>query len=396
MNIAFAYESVLPHRGGCETYIADISRRLIADRHQVHLYAWRWDEKALPAGLHIHPLPSSPGPRFIKPWRFGTRCLEAMNANGHDVTVGFDKTWGQDVLYPQGGLHVACADHNLRKVVWPWLRPMARLVKNLDIAHWSFTLLERRQYFSKPAPLVVVNSYMVRDHFRQYYGIPPENLHMVRSSIDPNRFPEHDRPKRRQVFRERWKIAPQEIVALFAGMNYRLKGLEPLLRSVGVLLARPEYLQAPAPLRLVIAGNPDFERWQRLAHRLGIGDRVTFVGHSPEMRNAYFASDFLVHPTFYDPCSLVVLEALGCGLPVITTSFNGAKELMTPPREGYVVDDPHDHQQMAWAMGQLMDPDRRWACSLAARKAAAQWTFESHYRQLGEVFQKAISRKQAA
>ena len=47
-----------------------------------------------------------------------------------------------------------------------------------------------------------------------------------------------------------------------------------------------------------------------------------------EMRNAYFAADFLVHPTFYDPCSLVVLEALACGLPVITTRANGASELL--------------------------------------------------------------------
>ena len=37
------------------------------------------------------------------------------------------------------------------------------------------------------------------------------------------------------------------------------------------------------------------------------------------MRDAYFAADFLVHPTFYDPCSLVVLKALACGLPIITT-----------------------------------------------------------------------------
>ena len=53
MNIAFCYESVLPARGGCETYISDLARRLVADRHDVHLYACRWDGKSLPAALRM-------------------------------------------------------------------------------------------------------------------------------------------------------------------------------------------------------------------------------------------------------------------------------------------------------------------------------------------------------
>ena len=60
MNIAFCYESVLPARGGCETYIADLARRLLADRHQVHVYASRWDEQALPAGIQYHAIGTPP------------------------------------------------------------------------------------------------------------------------------------------------------------------------------------------------------------------------------------------------------------------------------------------------------------------------------------------------
>jgi UDP-glucose:(heptosyl)LPS alpha-1,3-glucosyltransferase len=123
---------------------------------------------------------------------------------------------------------------------------------------------------------------------------------------------------------------------------------------------------------------------------------VCFAGYCGDMRRGYFASDFLVHPTFYDPCSLVVLEALACGLPVVTTRYNGASELLSPPREGYVVADPHDHPRLAWAMAQLLDPARRAACAQAARRAAAQWTFERHYRELMQVFAEAAARKRAA
>ena len=114
------------------------------------------------------------------------------------------------------------------------------------------------------------------------------------------------------------------------------------------------------------------------------------------MRNTYFAADFLVHPTFYDPCSLVVLEALACGLPVITTAANGASELLSPPREGYVVADPHDHEQLADCLAELLDPQLRHDCAVAVRKTAAGWTFEQHYQALLAVFQEAARRKHAA
>ena len=336
MNIALCYESVLPARGGCETYISDLARRLIADEHEVHLYACRWDESALPRGMHFHGLASVRGPRFLRPWRFARACLKALASRRHDVSVGFDKTYGQDVLYPQGyGLHAASVEHNLRKYPGRMARGLARTLKLFDLAHWSFTRLERQQYLGEDQPLVVVNSLMVREHFGKYLAIPQENLHVVRSAIDPERFPEHDRLKRRQQFREKWNIAPFEVVGLLAAMNYRLKGLDPLLRSVQVLFARPEYRHQPPPLRLLVAGHPRTRRYEKLAQSLGIRECVGFVGPCAEMRHAYFAADFLVHPTFYDPCSLVVLEALACGLPIITTRANGASELLKPLSEGY-------------------------------------------------------------
>jgi UDP-glucose:(heptosyl)LPS alpha-1,3-glucosyltransferase len=391
MEIAFCYENVLPARGGCETYIADLARRLLADGHEVHLYASRWDEAALPAGIRYHAVPAARGPRFLRPWRFGRRCLWALRGAGHDLSVGFDKTWGQDVLYPQGGLHLASAEYNLHKYPGRATRRLASLAKQLDLAHWSFRRLERRQYLGPRRPLVVVNSVMVRNHFQRFYGIAADGLHVVRSAIDPGRFLEHDRPRRRLEWRRRWGLEPDATVAFFAAMNYHLKGLEPLLHA-----ARRLRTPAAAPFRLVVAGNPNFRRYERLAGRLGLAGRVRFIGPCRDMHNAYFASDFLVHPTFYDPCSLVVLEALACGLPVITTRANGASELLHPLREGYVIDDPHDHDRLAWAMDQLLDPVRRSACAQAARRTAGQWTFEHHYRELLGVFAKAAARRSAA
>jgi UDP-glucose:(heptosyl)LPS alpha-1,3-glucosyltransferase len=389
MDIALCYESVLPARGGCEHYISDLSRRLARDGHSVHLYSCHWDARALPPMTHYHRLPSPRGPRFLRPWKFAQSCADALGEQRHDVTMGFDKTWGQDILYPQGGLHVASAAHNLLKHPPGLPRLFARMLKALDPASRSFRRLEAKQYLGAKRPFIVVNSRMVQRHFEEYYDIPASEVHVLPSAIDPERFAADDRPRRRIDERLRWGVVDDEIVALFVAMNYRLKGLAPLLHSL-------RHVSSSARFRLAVVGHPNYRRYERLARRLGVADRVKFLGFRADPRDAYFASDFLVHPTFYDPCSLVVLEALGCGLPVITSRYNGASELITPGREGFVVDDPHDHRSLGATITVLLDPVTRSACAAAARQTARRWTFEAHYQQLMNLFRQSSARKQAA
>jgi UDP-glucose:(heptosyl)LPS alpha-1,3-glucosyltransferase len=389
MNIALCHDRVLPARGGCGTYISDLARALVADGHDVHLYACAWEAVSLPAGIHYHPLPAPRGPRFLRPWQFGAACLKALRVGTHDVSVGFDKTWGQDVLYPQGGLHLASVAHNLYKYPDPLAQSLAKLIKGFDLAHWSYAALERRQYLSHPRPLILVNSEMVRSNFRQYYGAPPTELRVLYSAIDPSRFAVQDRPRRRLQWREQWGIRPDETVGLFAAMNYRLKGLEPLLHAVS-------RLPAQRPFRLLVSGSQRTRAYERLASHLRIADRVHFLGPRRDMLHCYFAADFLVHPTFYDPCSLVVLEALACGLPVVTSRYNGASELLKPPQDSCIIDDPHDHARLTACIEQLLDPEQRRLHAEAARRIAGQWTWEHHYRQFVHFLAEAAARKQAA
>ena len=386
MNIALCYESVLPSRGGCETYIGDLSRRLAKDGHEVHLYACRWDASALPVSMHYHELQVPKGPRFLRPWRFGYAVESALVGRDHDVTVGFDKTWGQDVLYPQGGLHAASAAHNRRKHPNAFLRVAAGMAKWFDPAAWSFARLERKQYLDGRRPIVVVNSQMVQRHFAEFYGIGPEPLRVVRSAIDPTRFKTEDRAERRRAERSTWGVTDGVPVGLFVAMNYRLKGLAPLIRA----LAR---VPVEVPLKVAIVGHPKFGAYEQLAESLRVRDRLIFLGFRAAPKDAYFAADFLVHPTFYDPCSLVALEALACGLPVLTTQYNGAAELLTVPDNGLVVNDPHDAAELGGALARMANADYLRTASGAARRAAGAWTFEQHYAALLGVFEDVRAAK---
>jgi UDP-glucose:(heptosyl)LPS alpha-1,3-glucosyltransferase len=394
MKIALCHESVVPRRGGCELYVANLARRLVADGHDVHLYTRQWEPSALPEGLHVHRIQVFGRPRFLRPWYFSAACRQELAQGDHDVSIGFDKVAGVDVLYPQGGVYAASVDYNLLKHRSLLLRRLLRALKGLDLAHLSFQALERRSLGGE-RPLVVAISDMVRRHLAEHYRIAAHHVRLLPIATPPERLDESERPRRRAEARARWGLRPEAVVGLFVGMNYRLKGLEPLLHALARL--------RPGALELLVAGKPNAVAMERLAGQLGVSGQVRFLGYCPDMRDAYFAADLLAHPTFYDPCSNVVLEALACGLPVLTSRHNGAAELLRrvpggdpgERAEGYVIDDPHDHAHLAEGLGRLLDPQRRAACAAAAREAAASWTYEDHYRGLVGILTEAARKRWA-
>lgn len=388
MKLAICHPNVLPSRGGCETYVANLLARLARDGHELHLYASEWDSAALPETIHFHHIPERGFPRFLRPWHFSRACQEATNNAGHDLTIGFDKVAGVDVLYPQGGLHLATVDYSHQKTSPAWLGKVGRWLRYLEPAYWSFRQFEYHQYLNH-RPFVIVNSEFVRNHLRTYLGIPPDEIAVLHSASDTDRLLATDRPARRIATREEWHVEPNDLVALFVGMNYRLKGLEPLLRAVALMQDRSRF-------RLAVVGHPKYGSYERLARNLGIADIVRFIGFKANPRDCYFAADLLVHPTFYDPCSLVVQEARVCGLPVITTKNNGAAELLDPPLDGLVVRDPHQSYDLAAALSHFLDPIKFHAATRAAMRNGRRWMFEDHYRRLMEILREALRRKRAA
>src|SRR5262245_61084728 len=385
MKIALCHTSVLPRRGGCETYIASLARRLVLDGHAVHLYACEWDPDALPGRLSCHRVHLPPLPRFVRPWLFSSACRRMLDSAGFDVSVGFDKIAGVDVYYPQGGMYDASVALSLGKHRSPILRGFLRSLKWLEPVHLSCLLLERAQS-RRPGAVVVAISDMVRRHL-EAHGVDPARIRRLPIAPPPERLAEPDRAGRRTAFRQRWGLDARGEVALFVSMNHRLKGLVPLLHALAGC--------RETSLALVVAGAPETGSFRRLTRRLGLTERVRFVGYHADMREVYFAADFLVHPTFYDPCSNVVLEALACGLPVLTSRHNGASELLRRTgddgtcAEGFVIPDPHDHARLASCLVALADPRRRRQCAQAARETAESWTFEHHYQALMEVLSEA-------
>ena len=143
--------------------------------------------------------------------------------------------------------------------------------------------------------------------------------------------------RHREIIRRQHGISDESLVLLLAAHNFRLKGVPELLRVAGRIVANG------GPVHVAIAGGKRVKNWQHAANQLGLEKRVTFFGTVADMVPCYAAADAYVHPTYYDPCSLVLLEAAAFGLPIVTTrSHNGAAELFREGHEILTVNDPRD------------------------------------------------------
>src|SRR5438046_10150095 len=117
-------------------------------------------------------------------------------------------------------------------------------------------------------------------------------------------------------------------------------------------------------MRLLFAGRGN--------HRSYKSNRVQFLGEVLDLARIYAAADIFILPTIYDPFSNACLEALACGLPVITTRANGFSEILEDGVHGSIIDFANDLVGLRDAMQLWSDPARRVTGRPTNRQCAAQ------------------------
>ncbi|WP_165228028.1 glycosyltransferase family 4 protein [Aquisphaera insulae] len=382
MRLALNFSRIDPSKGGAETYVIDLCRSLVRAGHDVDVYAESWQPGALPPEVRPIKVAVKGTTRSGRIWSFARNSAAAINPADYDCTVGFINTYAHDVIIPQGGVHAGSLRANAQRFRNPVLRRLYILGKRLNPKFTLYRAIERRQYAARRRAQVVAVSEMVRRHVQEFQGVPRERIHVIPNAIDVGRVHLDHPGAVRCAFRNRLALEPDDVVGLFVGHNFALKGLRPLLKA----LAR-RHGAGGRPIHLLVSGGGRVEAYRRRAKALGLGDAVHFLGYHPDIRECYAASDFFVLPSYYDPCSLVVLEALAFGLPVITSKQNGAGELIAEGREGFVVAAPDAIDELAAALDAMADEARRSSMAAAAAKLGAVQTFDRHVEALVRVFE---------
>lgn len=390
MRLALNFQRVDPSKGGAETYVADLCHRLVRDGHSVDLFAESWKEDALPASVRKFPIPAPGRTRLGRVLAFARNSESALREADHDCSIGFINTWYHDVIIPQGGVRGGSLEANSRRFSSGPPRSLYRLGKVANPKHWVFREIERRQYDPDRQNRVIAVSRMVMSHIQQYHHVPKNRIHVIPNAIDPARLEVAQPGALRCAFRNEVGLAAEDLTGLFVGHNFWLKGLKPLLLAMA---RRRDREPGGRPVHLVVCGGGSLGPFRRMTRRLGLERLVHLLGFYPDIRACYHGCDFFVSPTYYDPCSLVVFEALTCGLPVITTACNGAGELITDGQEGYVITEPDALGELADAIGHLTDDRQRAEMSTKAVRLGKEQSMDRHVAALVRVFEEVATTR---
>jgi UDP-glucose:(heptosyl)LPS alpha-1,3-glucosyltransferase len=367
LKIAILLNKFLPSRGG-ERYFSFLCEELTKRGHEVHLFA---TETESVAGLpyRIHKIPVWKYPRWLRAlslWRYGSGTLTRQ---GFDIVHAVAQCRAATVLNPHGGVEQAYLRQEFASISNPLYYAYKRLLRYLSVSHYLEIHFQNRLYVGGSIKHVIAISEMVKRDIINYYAYPADRISVVFNTVDLDRF----HPRMREVHRAEKRaglgVGDDSILLLFAGNNFRLKGIETLIRSLALLTAQfPD-----RDFRLLVAGRGRPRRYRRLMKKLGVEARVMFTGPLSPMEHYYAAADIYVHPTFYDSCSLAVLEALAAGLPAVTTRFNGAAQVIASREGGMVIADPADSHELASAIALYADPEKRAAARIAARAWMEQY-----------------------
>jgi UDP-glucose:(heptosyl)LPS alpha-1,3-glucosyltransferase len=390
MRIALNFQRVDPSKGGAETYVADLCHRLVRAGHAVDLYAESWRDDALPEAVRRLAVAAPGRTRIGRLLAFAKNSEKALREAEADLdcSVGFINTWYHDVIIPQGGVHGGSLQANAQRHPEGWRRSLYLLGKQINPKHWAYRHIERKQYDPDRGPRVVAVSQMVMGHLQRYHHVPRSHIRVIPNAIDPDRLAVAQPGALRCAFRNELGLRPDELTGLFVGHNFWLKGLKPLLEA---LAARRS--EGGRAVHLVVCGGGRLGPFRRLTRRLGLEREVHLLGFHPDIRACYHGCDFLVSPTYYDPCSLVVFEALTCGLPVITTACNGAGELITDGREGYVITAPDAIGELATAIDHMAVDDARAEMARQAAALGRAQSMDRHGARLIELFEEVAASK---
>jgi len=111
-----------------------------------------------------------------------------------------------------------------------------------------------------------------------------------------------------------------------------------------------------------------------MADAHGLAGKVSFAGNVDSPERIYAVSDLLVLPTRYDPFANVTLEALACGLPVVTTRTNGATDFLAEGEALAVVESTETPDELVEAMGRMLSSDGQTSRREAARQLAESFS----------------------
>jgi glycosyltransferase involved in cell wall biosynthesis len=290
-----------------------------------------------------------------------------------------------DLLKVNGAITKVAADVNAVHFVHSsWLRSpvhISRIRRDVyGFYQWLYTALNARwekQAFQRAKVVVAVSEKVAQELIN--IGVPRDRIRVIVNGVDLQEFTPG------VASRQKLGLPENVNLGLFAGdIRTPRKNLDSVLHSL---------VQVP-DLHLAVVGSTDGSPFPELAADLGISNRVHFLGYRRDIADIMRAVDLFVFPSRYEACTLVLLEALASGLPVITATATGGAELVTPEC-GIVLLDSDDIDALAAALSSLVsDRTLMQQMGQAARAVAEQHSWSTMAQTYMDLFEELLKNEE--
>jgi UDP-glucose:(heptosyl)LPS alpha-1,3-glucosyltransferase len=261
-----------------------------------------------------------------------------------------------DIYQPRGGSYTEAVLRNAASYENKFTEFYKKLTAFANFRRTALLHAEKKLCKNPNGPIVAALSQYVAQQFKQYYHLDDSRIVVIPNGVKINKQTgSAETESLRSKILSQLNINPyaKPVFFLFAANNFRLKGLPCLLKAMQLATVNNN----SRPLYLVVVGDDASLKYRHMAKKCNVHNRIVFLGKVRNIQDVLSISDIAVLPTFYDPSSRFILEALAAEKPVITTKFNGAADLFTAGLHGIVIDSPQNITALADALDYFTNTD---------------------------------------
>jgi L-malate glycosyltransferase len=361
MNIAVLCH---PSAGGSGVVATELALALVGQGHRVHMVAtqmpFRLNAMRLPdltgdapntGEVYFHEIQNANYPLFDQP----LTTLATVN-----TLVSVIEEFGIDLVHAHYAIPHATSALQARDMLGGGVKVVTTLHgTDVTLVGLEPSFLRTTRYAIEASDAVTAVSHYLADHTNQVMGAKKE-ISVVYNWVDTERFV----PIRDGAYRARFARADERLIVHTS--NFReVKRPKDVIRIFANIVKH-------TPARLLMIGDgPERVPSLELAKELGIANRVHFIGSFPNVEMIFGVADLLLLPSSKESFGLVALEAMACGVPVISSNVGGLPEVVTHGEVGFTLP-VGDVQAMTEAALQALEPDRHASMSAKARERAVK------------------------